>query len=106
MHDVRNKVAPSNIQHLFNDVSDIHSYRTRASTSKKFYIKHSRIDFLKNSFAHFGARVWNEIPHTLQELSKKMFKQKLHEVLLKLLCQEDAYLSASSILTKIKTSKL
>ena len=101
MYDVRNKVAPQNIQNLFSNVSDIHSYRTRSSTSNVFYIKSSRTDHLKNSFSRFGARVWNEIPNSFKELPKKAFKQKLHETLLKLLHQEDSYQEVSGILRKI-----
>ena len=105
MYDVRNKVAPKNIQNLFSNVSDIHSYRTRSSTSNVFHIKSSRTDHLKNSFSRFGARVWNEIPHSFKELPKRVFKQKLHETLLKLLHQEDSYLEVSGILRKLGSMK-
>ena len=75
MHDVRNKVAPSKIQNLFNDVSKIHTYTTRSATSQKFYIQPSRTNLSKKSFSHFGAKVWNEIPQSIKKLPKKFSKQ-------------------------------
>ena len=43
MFDVRNTTAPSNIQDLFQDISNVHSYNTRSSTSNNFYTKPSRL---------------------------------------------------------------
>ena len=37
MFDVRNSIAPSNIQDLFQDISNVHSYNTRSSASSNFY---------------------------------------------------------------------
>lgn len=44
MHDIRNQKAPSKLQNLFIDNSRIHSYNTRSSTSRNFYIKSSRLE--------------------------------------------------------------
>ena len=41
--DVRNTTASSNIQDLFQDISNVHSYNTRSSTSNNFYNKPSRL---------------------------------------------------------------
>ena len=43
MFDVQNKIAPSNIQDLFQDISNVHYYNTRSSASNNFYTKSSRL---------------------------------------------------------------
>ena len=77
MFDVRNTTAPSNIQDLFQDISNVHSYNTRSSTSNNFYTKPSRLSIQVNSFSRIGVKVWNEIPQGLRNLSKNAFKRKL-----------------------------
>ena len=42
MHDITNKKAPENICKLFTYISDVHSYNTRLSTSKKLYTQPAR----------------------------------------------------------------
>ena len=37
MFEIRHNNAPGNIQDLFQDISDIHSYNTRSSASNNFY---------------------------------------------------------------------
>ena len=37
MFDVRNRTAPSHIQDLFQDISNVHFYNTRSSASNNFY---------------------------------------------------------------------
>ena len=39
MHDVSNNLLPSNIQDLFLPTAHVHSYNTRSSTSRNFYIE-------------------------------------------------------------------
>ena len=62
MFDVRNRIAPSNIQDLFQDISNVHFYNTRSSISNNFYTKPSRLSVQANFFSRIGAKVWNEIP--------------------------------------------
>ena len=45
MFDVRNRTAPSNIQDLFQHISNVHSYNTRSSASNNFSTKPSRLPF-------------------------------------------------------------
>ena len=78
VHDIRNKAAPSKIQNLFTDVSEIHTYTTRSTISQNYQIHPSRTNLLKKSFSHFGAKVWNEIPQSIKKLPKKMFKKTIH----------------------------
>ena len=48
IHNVKNKTAPTNIQNLFRNVSDVHSYNTRSAAAGNFYIMHSRLELYKS----------------------------------------------------------
>ena len=92
MYDVRNKTAPSNILNLFKDTSKIHTYNTRSSTSNKFYIKTSKLEIQEKAFSRIGAKLWNELPASLRELTgKKQFKKRLHTALTEILQSCDDY---------------
>ena len=67
----------------------MHSYNTRVSSSRNFFIKQSKLQIQFKSFARFGARTWNEIPTSLREKPKNIFEIKLHEALLDVLHQHD-----------------
>ena len=73
MYDVHAKRAPSNVCEMFSYVSEQHSYNTRASANKNFYIKHSRKNIQYKSFSRFGSRLWNNIPQTIRSIPKKSF---------------------------------
>ena len=51
MFDVDNNSVPPNIKNLFLYTSSVHTYNTRSSKSKNFYIKNSRLNIQKNSFS-------------------------------------------------------
>ena len=102
MHDIRHEKAPKNITDLFTDTKTVHSYNTRASSSRNFFIKHSKLQIQFKSFARFGARTWNEIPTSLREKPKNLFKTKLHEALLDVLHQHDDYVDISQIGKAVK----
>ena len=76
MFDVRNRRAPSNIQDLFQHISNVHSSNSRSSASNNFYTK-PRLFVQANSFSRIGIKVWNAIPQALRNLSKNVFKRKL-----------------------------
>ena len=61
MFEIRHTNAPSNIQDLFHDISDIHSYNTRSSASNNFYTQSSRLSIQVNSFSRTGTEIWNEM---------------------------------------------
>ena len=77
MYDIRHRNAPRNIWDLFQDISNIHSYNTRSSTSNNFYTESSRLSIQLNSFSRIGTTIWNEMPFTLRNLSKYDFKRKI-----------------------------
>ena len=55
MHDVHNKVVPSNISDFFTPTKDVHHYNTRSSTAGDFYI----------IFIDMFAPKWTRGPHNL-----------------------------------------
>ena len=102
MHDVRHKTAPENIIDLFTDIKSVHSYNTRSSTSHNFYIKQSKLQIQYKSFSRLGARIWNDIPVSLREKPKRIFKSELHRTLLNVLKTHDDYLDISQIGKAVK----
>ena len=62
MFEIRHNNAPGNIQDLFQDISDIHSYNTRSSASNNFYTQSSRLSIQVNSFSRTGIEIWDEMP--------------------------------------------
>ena len=103
MFDVRNRTAPSNIQDLFQDVSNVHSYKTRSSTSNNFYTKPSRLSIQVNSFSRTGVKEWNAIPQALRNLFKNAFKRKLKQLLFSILASQDSYINLSEIVEHVKS---
>ena len=104
MLDVRNRTAPSNIQDLFQDIYNVHSYNTRSSASNNFYTKPSRLSVQANSFSRIGVKVWNAIPQALRNLSKNAFKKKkLKQILFNILGSQDSYIDLSEIIQNIKS---
>ena len=103
MFDVRNRTAPSNIQDLFQDISNVHSYNTRSSASNNFYTKPSRLSVQANSFSRIGVKVWNAIPQALRNLSKNAFKRKLKQILFNILGSQDSYIDLSEIIQNVKS---
>ena len=100
--DFRNTTAPSNIPDLFQDISNVHFYNTRSSTSNNFYTKPTRLSVRANSFSRIGVKVWNEIPQASRPLSKNAFKRKLTQILFNILGSQDSYIDLSQIIKKCK----
>ena len=104
MFDVRNRTAPSNIQDLFQDISNVHSYNTRSSASNNFYTKPSRLSVQANSFSRIGVKVWNAIPQALRNLSKNALKKKTNkQILFNILGSQDSYIDLSEIIQNVKS---
>ena len=91
MHDVSNDLVPSNLKDLFVSTTKIHSYYTRASVSKNFYIQKSNTEITRKSLSRIGAKLWNEIPTKLRALPKATFKKTIQMILEKILENEDPY---------------
>ena len=106
MFDIRHRNAPSSIQDLFQDISDIHSYNTRSSVSNNFYTQSSRLSIQVNSFSRIGTKIWNEIPLSLKNLSKNAFKRTIKRTLFDILALEDSYIDLQEIIQNIKLSEI
>ena len=57
MHDVSNDLVPSNLKDFFVSTAKIHSYYTRASVSKNFYIQKSNTEIQRKSLSRIGAKL-------------------------------------------------
>ena len=102
MFEIRHRNAPGNIQDLFQDISNIHSYNTRSSVSNNFYTQSSRLSIQANSFSRMGTKIWNEMPMSLRKLPKNVFKRKMKQILFEILTSEDCYIDVPVIIQKVK----
>ena len=103
MFDVRNRTAPSNIQDLFQDISNVYSYNTHSSASNNFYTKPSKLSVQANSFSRIGVKVWNAMPQALRNLSKNALKRKLKQILFIILGSQDFCTDLSEIIKNLKS---
>ena len=101
MHDIHTNSAPSKIVNLFSQTSSIHEYNTRSSSKNNMYIKKFNLEKLRQAVPIFGAKVWNEIPGRMRDMSKKVFKRKLISVLFEILKDKDDYLDTTMITREI-----
>ena len=102
MYDVRNKTAQVIFSTFFKDTSKFHTCNTRFSTSNKFYIERKsklEIQEIFKLFSRIGAMVWNELPASLKELTKKQFKKRLHIALTEILQSCYDYVDITQIST-------
>ena len=102
MFEIRHRNAPGNIQDLFQDISNIHSYNTRSSVSNNFCTQSSRLSIQANSFSRIGTKIWNEMPMSLRKLPKNVFKRKTKQILFEILASEDCYIDVPVIIQKVK----
>ena len=101
MYDVSRLSVPSNISDLFTKVNEIHTHKTRSSSSDNFYIKSSSLSLNQSSFARFGAKLWNSCQDKFRQLPKSAFKKLVHGLLLSILEAEDNYVETPILLDKI-----
>ena len=67
------------------------------------YIIKFNLEKLRQTVPIFGAKVWNEIPGRMTDMSKKVFKRKLISVVFEILKDKDNYLDATMITREIKS---
>ena len=103
MYNIDKQKVPSNISTLFQYTSNVHSYYTRSSSSKNFYINKCNLEKRKKSLSIYGAKVWNEIPCSVRDLPKTTFKKSLRKTLFDILKKEDSYIESPSINKIFKT---
>ena len=102
MHDISNDLVPSNLKEVFLPTAKVHSYNTRSSASKNFFIKKSRLEIKRNSFSRVGARLWNELPTKLRMQPKIKFKKKIRWILFHILELEDNYIDVEILIRQLK----
>ena len=81
MFDVSINKVPHNIKNMFAEVKDTHCFNTRSNTAGNFFCKFSRLELQKRSFSRAGVKLWNKIPHRLQNLSRTNFKNEFQQLL-------------------------
>ena len=101
VHNINNDKAPANMSNVFQKTSNIHSYNTRSSTSRTFYVKISRLEIQNNSFSRLRVKLWNEIPRYITDLLKKTFKRVLRKFLFDFLEKEDDFIQIPMIIKKV-----
>ena len=67
-----------------------------------FYIKASRLEKQRNAFSRIGVNLWNEIPSSLRELPKKLFKLRINNKLFHVLKDKDSLIEVHKIISKSK----
>ena len=100
--DLNTASATINIHNLVTKTLSVHSYNTRSSTSENVSIKASRLEIQKDAFSRMGAKLGNEIPSSLRDLLKKLFKLRIKNKLLSLLDDEDSFIEIYRIIFKLK----
>ena len=65
-----------------------------------FYVKASRTDQMKKSFARIGVSIWNIISHYVKSLSKPNFQNKIKQLLLDTLELENDYIEVSHLIDR------
>ena len=76
-------------------------YNTRFSDAGNLCISKSSLRIQLNLFSIFRAKLWNCLRPNLCKLSKKPFKNKIHQLLLAVLGNEDDYVDVSTLMLKI-----
>ena len=66
------------------------------------YIKKFNLENQRQVVAIFGAKLWNEIPGRMRDMSKKAFNRKLISMLFEILKDKDDDLDATMITQEIK----
>ena len=74
----------------------------RSASAGNFYVKSSRLNFMWNSVARFGTVLWNSLSTPTRELTRKVFKRKIHSTLRNILAAEDNYIDSASFVQKIR----
>ena len=105
MYDIHTNTAPSKIVNLFSQTSSIHACNTRSFSKNDMYIKKLNIEKLRQAVPILGAKLWNEIPGRMKDISKKKnVETKINQcVLFEILKDNDDYLDATMITGEIKS---
>ena len=95
IYDIPEQSVPTDILRQFTKTSMIHNYNTRSSSNECFYVKASKTERMKKSFARIGVSIWNSIPYSVKSLSKYKFRNKIKQILLETLGRENDNIEVS-----------
>ena len=74
----KHNLVPNSLQHLYTTNDKVHGYSTRQASNYHLLIVNTNIRKQSPSFR--GAKLWNELPVTLKEISSlNHFKNKLKQ---------------------------
>ena len=99
MFDVRNVTAPSNILKLFQDVSNVQSYKERSSACNNVSTQSSSLSIQANLFYRIGFKVCNRIP---LEIMKNFIQEKINQTLFSILYSLDCYIYLPKMINEVK----
>lgn len=82
MHQYENKKLPIQLQNYFSYTSTIHEHSTRGLTSNSISLPRFSTTRTQRSFKYVGAKIWNNTPNHIKELSFTKFKVEYKNFLL------------------------
>ena len=91
VYDVIHENCPDNMLQLFTQIKDAHSYNTRSASFNNLCTQLSRLKTQQNSFSRISAKLWNFIPNSFRNSSKRIFKKKMKNTLFSMLQGEEFY---------------
>ena len=97
----RKKCTDNYFELVFKDIKFTSLFYTLI-TSQNVYRKKSRLDIQKDAFSRVGAKIWNEMPNSLKNISRKTFIRAL----LNILKTEDNYIDNDKIMARLKNINL
>ena len=104
MDDVSTDITPENLCDVFTRSRQIHSYSTQGQLLLEISMLNlsSRLNIKRNSVASFGTVLWNSLSTSTRKLSRKQFKEKIHNAVLKILAAEDNYIDTATLLQRTR----
>ena len=82
MYKILNDQAPEEFKHIFQPVSSMHGYHTRASQNNNLHLPQLNLKSAQGAISYAGVNIWNDIPPEIKKAEsivtfKKQFKEHL-----------------------------
>ena len=79
----RHNKLPFNIQKLFVDHNQIHSFQTRSKAKSNYNMLHCRTKIKSKAISIYGVKLWNNLDKSVQNVNSYVrFKKKVKNMLL------------------------
>ena len=82
MHQFSQNKLPCRFRHYFSHPSDRHTHSTRHASGKNISLPRFSSTKTQRSIKYIGAKIWNDIPLDLKQLSYNKFKFSYKQFLL------------------------